>query len=118
MGCLGPVGIKIPLVMNGNVRNAVGAGGGNGVELLGGMMPGRDFPSSRCTTIRNADAGDPSGLPLEVEWVRSATYELGPSSPKSIGATYLDEKGNETHVIGVLRDRINRICCRGRRGRA
>ena len=61
MGFLGPVAIKIPLV----VDRAVAAMptvvvGGNEVDVhLTGVVPGRDFPLDRVLDLRNAVAGDP-----------------------------------------------------------
>ena len=61
MGFLGPVGIKIPLVID----RAIAAMptvvvGGNAVDVhLKGVVPGRDFPLDRVHDLRNADAGDP-----------------------------------------------------------
>ena len=61
MGFLGPVGIKIPLVID----RAIAAMptvvvGGNAVDVhLTGVVPGRDFPLDRVHDLRNAEAGDP-----------------------------------------------------------
>ena len=61
MGFLGPVGIKIPLVID----RAIAAMptvvvGGNAVDVhLKGVVPGRDFPLEHVHDLRNADAGDP-----------------------------------------------------------
>ena len=61
MGFLGPVAIKIPMI----VDRAIAAMssvvvGGNEVDVhLKGVVPGRDFPLDRVYDLRNADAGDP-----------------------------------------------------------
>jgi prolyl-tRNA synthetase len=117
MGYLGPVGIKIPMVID----RAIAAMptvvvGGNAVDVhLKGVVPGRDFPLERVHDIRNADAGDPCprcGSPMEVKAGLEIghVFKLGTKYSKSMGATYLDEKGNETHVImGCYGIGINRI---------
>ncbi len=61
MGFLGPVGIKIPLVIDRAIAAmATVVVGGNAVDVhLKGVVPGRDFPWNRSHDVRNADAGDP-----------------------------------------------------------
>jgi prolyl-tRNA synthetase len=117
MGYLGPVGIKIPMVIDRAIAampNVVV--GGNAVDVhLKGVVPGRDFPLEPIHDIRNADAGDPCprcGTPMEVKAGLEIghVFKLGTKYSKSMGATYLDEKGNETHVImGCYGIGINRI---------
>ncbi|MHB1557996.1 MAG: proline--tRNA ligase [Isosphaeraceae bacterium] len=117
LGFLGPVGIKIPMV----VDRAIAAMpavmvGGNAVDVhLKGVVPGRDFSLAALHDLRNADAGDPcprcggalerkSGLEI------GHVFKLGTKYSKSMGATYLDEKGAETHIImGCYGIGINRI---------
>ena len=125
MGFLGPVGIKIPLVID----RAIAAMptvvvGGNEVDVhFKGVVPGRDFPLEPIHDIRNAEAGDPCprcGAALEVKSGLEIghVFKLGTKYSKSMGATYLDEKGNETHVImGCYGIGINRIVAARRRGR-
>ena len=61
IGFLGPVAIKIPMIID----TAIAAlptvvVGGNAVDVhLKGVVPGRDFPLDRVHDLRNADAGDP-----------------------------------------------------------
>ena len=80
-----------------------------------GVVPGRDFPLEPIHDIRNADAGDPCprcGDALEIKSGLEIghVFKLGTKYSKSMGATYLDEKGNETHVImGCYGIGINRI---------
>ena len=117
MGFLGPVGIKIPLVIDRAIAAMPSVVvGGNEVDVhLKGVVPGRDFPLEPIHDIRNADAGDPCprcGAPLEVKSGLEIghVFKLGTKYSKSMGATYLDEKGNETHVImGCYGIGINRI---------
>ncbi len=117
MGFLGPVGVKIPLVID----TAISAMptvvvGGNALDVhLTGVVPGRDFPLDRVFDLRNAEAGDPCprcGKPLEIKAGLEVghVFKLGTKYSKSMGATYLDEKGTEIHAImGCYGIGINRI---------
>jgi prolyl-tRNA synthetase len=117
MGFLGPVQIKIPLVID----HAVAAMptvvvGGNALDAhFKGVVPGRDFPLDRVHDLRNAEAGDACprcGVALEI---RSGleighVFKLGTKYSKSMGATYLDEKGKEVlFIMGCYGIGINRI---------
>jgi prolyl-tRNA synthetase len=117
MGFLGPVGVKIPLVID----TAISAMptvvvGGNAVDVhLTGVVPGRDFPLARVFDLRNASADDPCprcGKPLEIKAGLEVghVFKLGTKYSKAMGATYLDEKGTEIHAImGCYGIGINRI---------
>ncbi|MGA2701201.1 MAG: proline--tRNA ligase [Isosphaeraceae bacterium] len=117
MGFLGPVNIKIPMVIDRAIAAlATVVVGGNAVDVhLKGVVPGRDFPLDRLFDLRNADAGDPcprcgatmvSRAGLEVGHV----FKLGTNYSKAMGATYLDEKGGEIPIImGCYGIGINRI---------
>jgi prolyl-tRNA synthetase len=117
MGFLGPVGIKIPMLID----RAIAAMptvvvGGNAVDVhLKGVVPGRDFPLEPIHDIRNAEAGDPCprcGATLEVKSGLEIghVFKLGTKYSKSMGAAYLDEKGNETDItMGCYGIGINRI---------
>ncbi|QEH32802.1 Proline--tRNA ligase [Aquisphaera giovannonii] len=117
MGFLGPVDIKIPLIID----RAVAAMptvvvGGNELDVhLKGVVPGRDFPLEKVHDLRNAEAGDPcprcgtameNRAGLEIGHV----FKLGTKYSKAMGATYLDEKGTEIPLImGCYGIGINRI---------
>jgi prolyl-tRNA synthetase len=117
MGFLGPVEIKIPLVID----RAVAAMetvvvGGNAVDVhLKGVVPGRDFPLERVHDIRNADAGDPcprcaAALQIASGLEVGHVFKLGTKYSKSMGANYLDETGNEVLIImGCYGIGVNRI---------
>jgi prolyl-tRNA synthetase len=117
MGFLGPVAIKIPLVID----HAIAAMptvvvGGNAVDLhLTGVVPGRDFPLDGVHDLRNADAGDPCprcGAPLAIRAGLEVghVFKLGTKYSKAMGANYLDEKGNEVlTIMGCYGIGINRI---------
>src|SRR4051794_39354944 len=117
MGFLGPVAIKIPMIVDQAIAamsNVVV--GGNAVNVhLKGVVPGRDFPLDRVHDLRNADAGDPcprcgammvNKAGLEIGHV----FKLGTKYSKAMKATYLDEKGTEVPIImGCYGIGINRI---------
>jgi prolyl-tRNA synthetase len=117
MGFLGPVAIKIRLVID----RAIAAMptvvvGGNAVDVhLKGVVPGRDFPLEQVHDLRNADAGDPCprcGQPLKITAGLEIghVFKLGTKYSKSMGASYLDDKGNEVlHIMGCYGIGINRI---------
>jgi prolyl-tRNA synthetase len=117
MGFLGPVGIKIPLVIDSAVTAMpTVVVGGNAVDVhLTGVVPGRDFPLERVFDLRNALAGDAcprcgSALEMKAGLEVGHVFKLGTKYSKSMGATYLDEKGNEVHAImGCYGIGINRI---------
>ncbi|MFO0890711.1 MAG: proline--tRNA ligase [Isosphaeraceae bacterium] len=117
MGFLGPVGIRIPMLID----RAIAAMptvvvGGNEVDVhFKGVVPGRDFPLANVHDVRNADAGDPcprcgermvNKAGLEIGHV----FKLGTKYSRAMGATYLDEKSTEIPVImGCYGIGINRI---------
>jgi prolyl-tRNA synthetase len=117
MGFLGPVAIKIPLWIDLAVSEMpTVVVGGNALDLhLTGVVPGRDFPLDRVVDIRNAESGDPCprcGKSLEIKAGLEVghVFKLGTKYSKSMGATYLDEKGTEIHAImGCYGIGINRI---------
>jgi prolyl-tRNA synthetase len=117
LGFLGPVGIKIPLVIDRAITAmATIVVGGNAVDVhFTGVVPGRDFPLERVEDLRNAESGDPCprcGATLEINSGLEIghVFKLGTKYSKSMGATYLDEKGNEVHIImGCYGIGINRI---------
>jgi prolyl-tRNA synthetase len=117
MGFLGPVGIKIPLVIDRAIaRMTTVVVGGNAVDVhLKGVVPGRDFPLENVHDVRNADSGDPcprcgKALQITAGLEIGHVFKLGTKYSKSMGATYLDEKGHEVHAImGCYGIGINRI---------
>ena len=117
MGFLGPVAIKIPLVIDRAITMMpTVVVGGNAVDVhLTGVVPGRDFPLERVHDVRNADAGDPcprcgAALKITAGLEIGHVFKLGTKYSKSMGASYLDEKGNEILIImGCYGIGINRI---------
>jgi prolyl-tRNA synthetase len=117
MGFLGPVQIKITLVID----RAIAAMptvvvGGNALDVhLTGVVPGRDFPLDHLHDLRNAEAGDPcprcgSELENQAGLEIGHVFKLGTKYSKAMGASYLDEKGVEIPIImGCYGIGINRI---------
>jgi prolyl-tRNA synthetase len=125
MGFLGPVGIKIPLVIDRALTEmATVVVGGNAVDVhLKGVVPGRDFPLECVFDLRNADAGDPcprcgAALQIKAGLEVGHVFKLGTKYSKAMGASYLDEKGNEVlAIMGCYGIGINRILAGAVEGR-
>lgn len=117
MGFLGPIDIKIPLVVDSSVAAMADVVvGGNEVDThLKGVVPGRDFPVERAVDIRNAEAGDPCprcGKPLAVNQGIEVghVFKLGTKYSVAMGANFLDDSG-KTHplIMGCYGIGVNRI---------
>jgi len=117
MGFLGPIDLKLPLVVDRSVaampRVVVG---GNKLDVhLTGVVPGRDFPLEKVLDLRDAVADDPcpkcgaamvQNQGIEVGHV----FKLGTKYSKAMGAHFLDDKGQEIAVImGCYGIGVNRI---------
>jgi len=117
VGFLGPIAIKIPLVIDHAIAELTEiVVGGNKVDVhLKGVVPGRDFPLANLHDLRNADVGDPcprcgSKLDVKSGLEIGHVFKLGTKYSKAMGANYLDEKGVENPVImGCYGIGINRI---------
>ena len=117
LGFLGPVGIKIPMVIDQSVAAMPAVVvGGNAVDVhLTGVVPGRDFALENVGDFRNAEAGDPcprSGKPMTVAQGIEVghVFKLGTKYSASMGAKYLDDKGASHDIImGCYGIGINRI---------
>ncbi|MEO6811404.1 MAG: proline--tRNA ligase [Isosphaeraceae bacterium] len=117
MGFLGPIGLKLPLVVDRAVAampNTVV--GGNAVDVhLTGVVPGRDFPLEKVLDLRKAERGDPCprcGTPMVVnQGVEIGhVFKLGTKYSAAMGATFLDDKGQAQQVImGCYGIGVNRI---------
>jgi prolyl-tRNA synthetase len=117
MGFLGPVAIKIPMV----VDRAVAAmpslvAGGNALDVhVKGVVPGRDFPLDRLSDLRNAGPGDACprcATPMELHHGIEIghVFKLGTKYSKAMGASFLDEK-SQAHplIMGCYGIGVNRI---------
>ncbi len=117
LGFLGPVGIKIPLVVDRSVAAMTTVVvGGNAVDVhLTGVVPGRDFPLDQVLDLRDAVAGDPCprcGAAMVVNQGIEVghVFKLGTKYSKAMGASFLDDKGQEIPVImGCYGIGVNRI---------
>jgi prolyl-tRNA synthetase len=117
MGFLGPVDIKIPLVID----RAIAAMptvivGANEVDMhYTGVVPSRDFPLDRVLDLRNAGAGDPcprcGGQMVVTHGIEVGhVFKLGTKYSNAMGANVLDEKGQEVPIImGCYGIGVNRI---------
>ena len=117
LGFLGPVDLKIPLVVDRSVAAMPSVVvGGNQVDVhLTGVVPGRDFSLDRVLDLRDAEAGDPCprcGSPMVVNQGIEVghVFKLGTKYSKAMGASFLDDKGQEIPVImGCYGIGVNRI---------
>ena len=99
--------------------------GGNAADVhLTGVVPGPRFPAraGRRPPQRRVPAilARAAASPLEIKAGLEIghVFKLGTKYSKSMGATYLDEKGTEIHAImGCYGIGINRIIAGGRRDR-
>ena len=117
MGFLGPVGIKIPMVVDQSVAAMPAVVvGGNALDVhLRGVVPGRDFALDRVGDFRNAEAGDPcprSGRPMTVTQGIEVghVFKLGTKYSAAMGATFLDDAGvSHPVMMGCYGIGVNRI---------
>ena len=117
LGFLGPVDIKIPLVVDRSITALPSVVvGGNAVDVhLTGVVPGRDFPLDRVFDLRDAVAGDPCprcGTAMVVNQGIEVghVFKLGTKYSQAMGASFLDDKGQEIPVImGCYGIGVNRI---------
>ena len=117
LGFLGPVGLKIPLVVDRSVAALTTVVvGGNQVDVhLTGVVPGRDFALDKIFDLRDAVAGDPCprcGAAMVVNQGIEVghVFKLGTKYSKAMGASFLDDKGQEIPVImGCYGIGVNRI---------
>lgn len=117
MGFLGPIDLKIPMIVDSSVaampRTVVG---GNEVDIhFINVVPGRDFPLDRVLDVRNAEAGDPSPKSNEPMIVTHGieighVFKLGTKYSGAMNANFLDEHGKQQLMImGCYGIGVNRI---------
>jgi prolyl-tRNA synthetase len=99
-GFIGPVGARVEVLADEALRGMRGlvAGANEPDRHLRGVEPGRDF-DPEWGDVRTVEAGDtdPSGAEI---WIEPAIevgniFKLGTRFTEPLGATYLDEQGNE-----------------------
>jgi prolyl-tRNA synthetase len=100
-GYIGPVGIDVPILLDDAVEPGPYITGANRENAhLRGVEPGRDFAFKR-GDVRTVEAGDTvDGRPITVEPAIEIgnIFKLGTRYSEPLGATYLDEAGNEQFI--------------------
>jgi len=102
-GFLGPVGARVPILLDEAVEPGGYVTGANqvGVHLLG-VEPGRDFEFER-VDVRSVEAGDltPEGHAITIEPAIEVgnIFQLGTRYSDALGASFLDEHGKEQPVV-------------------
>jgi len=99
-GFIGPVGARVPVVADEALRGLEGlvAGANAPDKHIKGVEPGRDFAPD-WADIRSVEPGDtdPSGAEIRIEPAIEIgnIFKLGTRYSEPLGATYLDENGEE-----------------------
>jgi prolyl-tRNA synthetase len=102
-GFIGPVGARVEVLADEALRGMHGlvTGANEPDRHLRGVEPGRDF-EPEWADIRTVEAGDadPSGAVIRIEPAIEVgnIFKLGTRYSEPLGATYLDEQGNEQLV--------------------
>jgi prolyl-tRNA synthetase len=104
VGSVGPVGARVPVLVDETLRTgSYVAGAGREGFHVRGIVAGRDFPG-RFVDLHAVVAGEgcpECGAPLAVERVIEIgnIFKLGTKYSVPLGATYLDENGKEQPVV-------------------
>ncbi len=101
-GFIGPVGAQLPVLLDDGVADGPYVVGANlaGTHLRG-VEPGRDFSYERAD-VRTVEAGDLVGgaaITIEPAIEVANIFQLGTRYSKALGASYLDEQGNEQPIV-------------------
>jgi prolyl-tRNA synthetase len=103
-GSVGPVGARVPVLVDEHLRDGVYVVGANreGAHLRG-VVPGRDF-EARFVDLHTVAAGEACvrcGKPLSVEKVIEIgnIFKLGTKFSVALDAKYLDESGKEQPIV-------------------
>jgi prolyl-tRNA synthetase len=102
-GFVGPVGAEVPVIKDVAIQGEGFFAGANKPDThLIGVAPGRDFDFEEAD-IREVEAGDlsPGGHPIEIEPAIEVgnIFKLGTRYSEPLGATYLDEGGDERPIV-------------------
>jgi prolyl-tRNA synthetase len=103
-GFIGPIGARVQVVADEALRGLHGlvAGANEPDRHLRGVEPGRDF-EPEWADVRSVEAGDsdPSGAVIRIEPAIEVgnIFKLGTRYSEPLGATYLDEAGNEQLIV-------------------
>ncbi|HET9491188.1 MAG TPA: proline--tRNA ligase [Methylomirabilota bacterium] len=104
VGSVGPLGVAVPVVADEALRQGVYVVGANREGFhVRGVRPGHDFPC-RFADLHTAVAGEgcpQCGAPLAIERVIEVgnIFKLGTKFSEALGATYLDESGQQRPVV-------------------
>jgi len=103
VGYLGPVGSGLPIIKDAALSGSSYVSGANKPNThLRGIDPSRDFESYEMD-VRNVEAGDtaPGGGAIEIEAAIEIgnIFKLGTRYSEPLGATFLDEAGNEQPIV-------------------
>ena len=103
VGFLGPVGSGLPIIRDAALTGNSYVSGANKADThLRGIDPARDFESYEMD-VRTVEAGDtaPGGGTIEIETAIEVgnIFKLGTVYAKALGATYLDENGEEHPIV-------------------
>jgi prolyl-tRNA synthetase len=102
-GFIGPVGAEVPVMKDAAIQGEGYVCGANEADShLIGVAPGRDFNFEE-VDIRSVEAGDiaPGGGRIELERAIEVAgiFKLGTRYSEALGATYLDEHGEERPIV-------------------
>ena len=103
VGYLGPVGSGLPIIRDAALSGDSYVSGANKPNThLRGIDPSRDFESYEMD-VRNVEPGDtaPGGGTIEIEPAIEIgnIFKLGTRYSEPLGATFLDEAGNERPIV-------------------
>jgi prolyl-tRNA synthetase len=103
VGYLGPVGSDLPVIVDAALTGNSYVTGANKADThLRGVDPARDF-EAYAMDVRTVEAGDtaPGGGTIEIETAIEVgnIFKLGTVYSKALGATYLDENGDEHPIV-------------------
>jgi len=103
VGYIGPVGLNHPIVKDAAIDGGSYVSGANEPDThLRGIKPGRDFEFEELD-VRTVEAGDtaPGGGTIEIEPAIEVgnIFKLGTRYSEPLGATYLDENGDERPIV-------------------
>ncbi len=102
-GFIGPVGVSVDVLADSSLERGVYATGANRAGYhLRGVEAGRDF-EGRFADVRTVKAGDrcPLGGTIHIEPAIEVgnIFKLGTRYSEPLGATYLDESGEERPIV-------------------
>jgi prolyl-tRNA synthetase len=102
-GFIGPVGAKVPVILDQAVAATGGyvAGSNQDGHHLRGVEPGRDF-SFETLDVRSVEAGDTvNGQAIRIEPAIEVgnIFKLGTRYSEPLNATVLDREGKERHLV-------------------